>query len=172
MYRVTAKTVAEKRTKRYIMLERFERFTSAISTATKCVVKLKAREVREKGLRATHVMTLVSIGKSGARGVTATTIGKYCREDKAGISKDLAALKEKGYIAPLDESKKKYGVRYVLTDVGEALYEKIRDDIREVVLRCGDGVDEAEREIFYRVFDKILDNLLSACEEIDADGAE
>ena len=40
-----------------------------------------------------------------------------------------------------------------------------RADIREVVLRCGDGVDEAEREIFYRVFDKILDNLLAVCEQ-------
>lgn len=154
------------------MLERFERFTSAISTATKCVVKLKAREVREKGLRATHVMTLISIGKSGARGVTATTIGKYCREDKAGISKDLAVLKEKGYILPRNESEKKYRVRYVLTDMGQDLYEKIREDIRATVARCGDGVDDGEREVFYRVLDKIVDNLLTACEEIDAGGAE
>lgn len=154
------------------MLERFERFTSAISTATKCVVKLKAREVREKGLRATHVMTLISIGKSGARGVTATTIGKYCREDKAGISKDLAVLKEQGYILPQNESEKKYRVRYVLTDMGRQLYEKIRADIRDVVTRCGDGIDDGEREIFYRVFDKIVDNLLMACDDIDADGAE
>ena len=154
------------------MIERFERFTSAISTATKCVVKLKAREVREKGLRATHVMTLISIGKSGTRGVTATTIGKYCREDKAGISKDLAVLKEKGYILPRNESEKKYRVRYVLTDMGQDLYEKIREDIRATVARCGDGVDDGEREIFYRVLDKIVDNLLTACEEIDAGGAE
>ena len=154
------------------MIERFERFTSAISTATKCVVKLKAREVREKGLRATHVMTLISIGKSGTRGVTATTIGKYCREDKAGISKDLAVLKEKGYILPRNESEKKYRVRYVLTDMGKDLYEKIREDIRATVARCGDGVDDGEREIFYRVLDKIVDNLLTACEEIDAAGAE
>lgn len=154
------------------MLERFERFTSAISTATKCVVKLKAREVREKGLRATHVMTLISIGKSGTRGVTATTIGKYCREDKAGISKDLAVLKEKGYILPRNESEKKYRVRYVLTDMGQDLYEKIREDIRATVARCGDGVDDGEREVFYRVLDKIVDNLLAACEEIDAGGAE
>jgi len=154
------------------MLERFERFTSAISTATKCVVKLKAREVREKGLRATHVMTLVSIGKSGTRGVTATTIGKYCREDKAGISKDLATLKEKGYVVSENEGEKKYRIRYFLTDTGRALYEKIRLDIREVVTRCGDGIDDSEREIFYRVFDKIVDNLLSACEEIGADGVE
>ena len=154
------------------MIERFERFTSAISTATKCVVKLKAREVREKGLRATHVMTLISIGKSGTRGVTATTIGKYCREDKAGISKDLAVLKEKGYILPRNESEKKYRVRYVLTDMGQDLYEKIREDIRATVARCGDGVDDGEREIFYRVLDKIVDNLLTVCEEIDAGGAE
>ena len=154
------------------MIERFERFTSAISTATKCVVKLKAREVREKGLRATHVMTLISIGKSGTRGVTATTIGKYCREDKAGISKDLAVLKEKGYILPRNESEKKYRVRYVLTDMGQDLYEKIREDIRATVARCGDGVDDGEREVFYRVLDKIVDNLLTACEEIDAAGAE
>lgn len=154
------------------MIERFERFTSAISTATKCVVKLKAREVREKGLRATHVMTLISIGKSGTRGVTATTIGKYCREDKAGISKDLAVLKEKGYILPRNESEKKYRVRYVLTDMGQDLYEKIREDIRATVARCGDGVDDGEREVFYRVLDKIVDNLLTACEEIDAGGAE
>ena len=154
------------------MIERFERFTSAISTATKCVVKLNAREVRDKGLRATHVMTLISIGKSGARGVTATTIGKYCREDKAGISKDLAVLKEKGYILPRNESEKKYRVRYVLTDMGQDLYEKIREDIRATVARCGDGVDDGEREVFYRVLDKIVDNLLTACEEIDAGGAE
>lgn len=149
------------------MIERFESFASAIATATKCIVKLKAREVRAKGLRATHVMTLLSIGKSGAKGVTAQTISKDCREDKAGISKALAALKKKGFVASDRESDKKYRARYFLTEEGDTLYQKILEDIGVIVSRCGEGVSDEEREIFYRVFNTIVKNLLLICDEAE-----
>lgn len=154
------------------MIERFESFSSAIATATKCIIKLKAREVRAKGLRATHVMTLLSIGRGGTKGVTAQTIGKYCREDKAGISKTLTTLKEKGYVVADRESDKKYRARYFLTAEGETLYTKIREDIRVIVSRCGEGVSDEERDVFYRVFDTIVKNLLAVCDEADAEDAK
>ena len=73
------------------MIRRFKEFTKNISFAYKYIIKIKSAAIKEFGLKGSHVMCLFYIGES-ENGLTATKLCKLCGEDKAAISKSLAAL--------------------------------------------------------------------------------
>lgn len=141
------------------MIPRFELFTSNVSLAYKYIIKIKAHEMQEFGLKAAHVMCLFFIGRN-QDGLTAGELTELCNEDKSGISKALTALKAKGYISSENDGTKKYRIKYTISQKGLEIYDRIIDAITNVIEKCNYGLNEKEREVFYSTFEKIVANLI------------
>ncbi len=149
------------------MIPRFEKFTANISLAYKYIIKIKAHEMSEFGLKASHVMCLFFIGRT-TDGLSAGELVDLCNEDKSGISKALNVLKEKEYIsANAKDLSKKYRIRYTITTKGIAIYDRIIDAINDVIEKCNQGLSENERRIFYETFEKIITNLINFHNEME-----
>ncbi len=140
------------------MIERFEAFHKNIASAHKNIGKLKSHQMNKYGLKAANVMCLYYLGKH-KNGLTPSQLCELCCEDKAGISKSLALLKEKNCIKAVNDEGKVYRIKFRITDTGIAIYEKISEFIVNTVDKIGSGLTDEEREIFYRVLDKIVLNL-------------
>ncbi|MBQ8004072.1 MAG: winged helix-turn-helix transcriptional regulator [Oscillospiraceae bacterium] len=147
------------------MTERFEKFTKEVATAGKCISKIKAHEMKQFDLRGGCVMCLFFIGQS-KDGLTATEICELCGEDKAGVSRTLSTLRERGYIDASDYGVK-YRARFRVTDSGREVCDSVRNAICRAVTSAGGNLSDEERDIFYRVFEKINSRLLSICASLD-----
>ncbi len=146
------------------MIQRFEEFTSNISSCYKSVIKIKGHEMTEFGLKGSNVTCLFHLGKN-PDGLTATELCSLCMEDKAAVSKSLAVLKEKGYVI-LEDSEKKYKGKYYITDSGKKVYDQIGVVIEKVVEKVGDGLTDEERNVFYKALGIIVNNLNNMCMNI------
>ncbi|MBQ8001905.1 MAG: winged helix-turn-helix transcriptional regulator [Clostridia bacterium] len=144
------------------MIQRFEEFTSNISQAYKYIIKIKSHEMTEYGLKASNVTCLFYLGKNGD-GLTATELCNLCMEDKAGVSKSLATLKEKGYVIQ-EDSGKKYKSKYFITSEGKTVFDEISLIIGQVVAKVGEGLTDEERTTFYKALGTIVGNLEKLCE--------
>ena len=140
------------------MITRFKEFTKYISLAYKYLLKIKSDGIKEFGLKGSHLMCLFYIGES-ENGLTATKLCKLCGEDKAAISKSLAALVELGYVELENDENKKYRSKYSLTKSGKKVKNALDFKIADVVSDGGIGLTEEEREVFYSALQKIVDNL-------------
>lgn len=149
------------------MVDRFEEFVSNITRAHKAILKIKAYEMQEFGLKAANVMTLYFIGKY-PEGLTAGELAELCQEDKAGISKSLASLKEQGYVeTDSDGETKKYRIKYKISEKGKEAYEKVSEIIVHVVGKCSEGISSVKRIRFYNTLDVIVSNLEKFSEHLE-----
>lgn len=148
-------------------IDRFVNFTSYISLAYKYVAKIKSYEMKIFGLKASHVMCLFHIGSS-TDGLTAVELSALCMEDKAAISKALAQLREQRLIyADDDNGAKVYRAKYLATDEGRQVYEKISRFIESTVDECGKGVSAEQRAQFYASLELVTSNLREYYESLE-----
>lgn len=148
-------------------IQRFEDFISLVNTAHKSLQKIKTYEVKEFGLRGSHVMCVFYLGQN-AGGLTAGEICEKCKEDKAAVSRTLACLIEKEYVVLMNDANRKYKLKYVLTPKGKKAYEEICNHITNRVNEFGEDLTDEERAVFYRAFGKIVDNFENFCGEFTA----
>ena len=137
------------------MTNRFKDFMCGITTCYKYIQKIKNMEMTELGLKGTHVMCLFYLHHN-EEGLTSSQLSQLCAEDKAAISRTIATLKNKGFIASGD---KKYRAQLKLTSEGAAVAGKIDGLIDQWVSFGGDGISDNDRETFYNVLEHISENL-------------
>lgn len=137
------------------MIDRFQAFVAGITTCYRHIQKIKSMEMTELGLKGTHVMCIFFLHLN-PEGLTATQLCRLCAEDKAAISRTIATLQGKGYII---SGEKKYRAIIRLTDEGREIAAKVEGLIGQWVNFGGLGLDEDERNTFYRVLEKIAGNL-------------
>lgn len=141
------------------MFSRFETFITTMNQVNRGIQVIKNREMEAYGLKGTHVMCLYQL-KQHPEGLTAKELATLCDEDKAAISRALAIIESKGLISFTDsEGKKRYRTMITLTDEGSKVCTQISQKIDELWKVYSDGISDEEREVFYRVFAIIADNL-------------
>ena len=140
------------------MLDRYEEFTQAVSAAYKYILKIKSFYMSEYDLKAAHVTCLHTLSRT-AEGYTPTEICDITGEDKATISKALSALTERGYVVSKKDGFRKYKAKFSLTDEGKFVSSQIKKFMVEAVNSCGGDLPDEERDIFYRSFRSIVENL-------------
>lgn len=146
-----------------IEIDRFENLATGVAQIYKDILKIKRYQMQSLGLKSTYVMCLYYLGRY-PKGLTAAALCKLCKENKAGISRILSELIQKGFIRYDNEnSSKKYRAKILLTDSGNEYATKINDGIIEAVTKGGLGITNEEREVFYRVLSRIADNLDDIC---------
>lgn len=146
------------------MIQRFEKLVTGIARIYKSVQKIKKVQMNVLGLKGTHVMCIHYLSRY-PEGLTASTLSRLCNEDKAGISRILADLKQKKLIRYEQERDKKYRAKALLTETGMEESRKVKKMILHAVKAGGKGLTDKELEIFYHALFTIADNLERFCLE-------
>lgn len=149
------------------MDKRFERLTTGVARIYKSVQKIKKQQMTALGLKGTHVMCIYFLA-AHKEGLTASDLCHLCQENKAGISRILSDLEQRGYLCYTTSSdSKKYRAKAVLTENGLLCASNVTNRIEEAVAQASRNITEEERVIFYRTLFTIADNLQDICETLD-----
>jgi DNA-binding MarR family transcriptional regulator len=138
-------------------------FSAAIAQISKCMQKLKTREMHQFGLRGTHAMCLYHLQKNEL-GLTASQLTDLCDVDKGAISRAVTEMQQLEIVTyPEGDGKRKYRAKIKLTDKGITVTEKLNRSIGEAVERAGIGLTWEERENFYKALNIISQNIQTLC---------
>lgn len=140
------------------MLDRFEKFSLAISEIDRCWHKLAAEEMAKYELNSPHVVYL-NILRQHEEGITAAKLGELCGKNKADVSRMVSILEKKGLLLKEAVGSNMYRALLKLTEKGKAAAKYVQDRAAIAVELAGAGLPEQDRDTFYRVLDLITANL-------------
>lgn len=140
------------------MLNRFSRFSLAISEIDRCWHKLAAEEMAKYDLNSPHAVYLNTLYQY-EDGITAAKLGELCCKNKADVSRMVAILEKKGLVRKEAVGGNLYRAKLLLTGEGRQAAEHVQQRAAIAVELAGSGMDDEEREIFYRCLERITANL-------------
>ncbi len=140
------------------MLNRFARFSLAISEIDRCWHKLAAEEMAKYELNSPHAVYLTTL-YNFEEGVTAAKLGELCCKNKADVSRMVAILEKKGLVRKEAIGGNLYRAKLLLTEEGKQAAEHVQQRAAVAVELAGSGMSEEEREVFYRCLELITSNL-------------
>lgn len=140
------------------MLNRFSRFSLAISEIDRCWHKLAAEEMAKYGLNSPHAVYLNTLYECN-EGVTAAKLGELCCKNKADVSRMVSILEKKGLVKKEAVGGNLYRAKLRLTQEGRHAAEQVRKIAARAVELAGAGMTDADREVFYRCLEQITANL-------------
>ena len=146
------------------MESRYELFSAALSSMYHDIQKIERVEMANYGLKGPHAQCLLAMNRH-PQGITATHLCEVCEKDKAAISRILAELEQEGMVERQNHNGSRYRASLILTEQGKLAAQAVVQKARLAVELAGTGLEDAEREIFYRVLSKIAGNLHSICKE-------
>ncbi len=144
------------------MLEnRFELFDVSVSLICKSIQKIKSEKVLQYGLKSSHVLFMVQLGRS-EDGLTAAELSEVGHVDKAQISRVISELTSKGYVTKKSlHQGQKYKNKLKLTEAGRRVTHEINEIIVNVLETVSGSIPMSDLEVFYRTLFTISDNLTS-----------
>lgn len=140
------------------MVDRYARFSLAISRIYHDIQKTERIEMERLGLKGPHAQVLLSLCRH-PDGVTAGQLCEICAKDKAAISRSLSELENKGLVSRQTLFGSTYRALIKLTPEGEIAAQAVSERAVTAVEQAGQGLEEREREVFYQVLARIADNL-------------
>ena len=147
-----------------MMIDRFERFSLAISEISRYWHKLAAEELAKYGLKGPHATYLTAIYKY-PEGITVPQLCEVCGKDKSDASRMISILEEKGLVTKQVVGGSLYRGKLQLTDEGKIAAEHVSQRASRAVEVAGKDLTDAEREVFYQSLDSITANLRELCRE-------
>lgn len=142
------------------MVERFERFSLAISEISRCWQKIATEEMEKYGLKGIHSIYLTTLLRF-PEGITAAKLGELCERDKAEVSRAVAAMESLGL---LKKSGSAYRTQLLLTEKGMQAGEFVRRQAARVVELAGGDLSDEQRSVFYQALESIANNLQAISE--------
>lgn len=142
-------------------------FSVLIVQNSRSIQKIYSELLSDIGLKISDVACLMII-RHNMNGCTATGLRDATCYDKALISRMLADLQNKGFVRRNPEDKEKQrGARFVLTDEGTALTQRI-DRLSQLISReIESSLSRDELEKFALIGTQLTDNLKRLSENID-----
>ncbi len=145
------------------MIDRFEKFSLAISEISRYWHKIAAEELNKYGLKSAHATYLTTMSRF-PDGITAPKLAELCGKDKADVSRMMSIMDKKGLITKVGSHPKLYRGYLKLTEEGKAVARQIRKRAELAVERAGIGLTEEARAVFYDSLEVITRNLKQICE--------
>ena len=142
------------------MIERFEKFSLAISEISRCWHKIATEEMEKYGLKGIHSIYLTTLLRF-PEGLTAAKLCEHCGRDKAEVSRTVTAMESLGL---LEKSGKAYRSRLLLTEKGKHAAEFVRRRAALAVEKAGGELTDEQRAVFYAALETISRNLQSISE--------
>lgn len=140
------------------MIERFERFSLAISEISRCWHKLTADEMGKYGLKGTHSIYLLAMLRY-PDGITAPQIGELCGKDKADVSRMMSIMEKKGLVLKEGIHQNLYRGVFKLTKTGKKAAEFVKERVELAVEITGKDLTEQTRDVFYKALESVSGNL-------------
>lgn len=140
------------------MIDRFERFSLAISEINRYWHKIASDEMEKYGLKGTHATYLTALQRH-EEGLTAPQLSEVCGKDKADVSRMMAMLEKKALVTKVGGHQNGYGGAFVLTGAGVEAAEHVRKRASLAVELAGRELDDAKRAIFYDALETITARL-------------
>jgi len=146
------------------MVSKYEQFSASVSSMYHDIQRIERVEMAKFGLKGPHAQCLLVMGRY-PEGITAARMCEICEKDKAAISRTVAELEEAGMVLRSERNGSRYRSLLTLTQRGLAAAEAVKERARLAVERAGEGLDDAQREVFYRVLALIAGNLHAICKD-------
>ncbi len=135
------------------MLDRFEEFTLLINQINKSIQKIKIQELKKYGLKGSQMDFIYYLGKN--KELSFKEFSEVLKCDKAFVSRNLAALKEKKLIVErLNLSNKTI---FSLSEEGFEIYKLNRERTAEICQLV--YIDDEEIDEFYKNLNEIASSL-------------
>lgn len=147
------------------MINRFEQFSSAIARIYHDIQKIERVEMEKLGLKGPHVQCMLALIRN-PEGMTSSQLCAACEKDKAAISRTISELEQEGLLNRDVQDGNRYRALVKLTERGKAAAAQVSERVRLAVERAGEGLNDAQRTIFYNVLSLITANL----QNISAEG--
>ena len=146
------------------MLNRFTRFSLAISEIDRCWHKLATEEMAKYELNSPHAVYLTTL-YNFEDGITAAKLGELCCKNRSDVSRMIAILEKKGLVRKETIGDNSYRAKLLLTDEGKQAAEHVQQRAALAVELAGSGMSNADREVFYRCLESITSNLQKLSKE-------
>lgn len=146
------------------MIERFERFSLAISEISRYWHKLAAEELAKYGLKGPHATYLTAMYKC-PEGITVPQLCMACGKDKSDASRMISILEEKGLVKKQVVGGSLYRGKLQLTEEGKLAAEHVSQRASRAVEMAGKDLTDEARAMFYKSLDSITANLRELCQE-------
>ncbi len=143
---------------------RFEMISTSISSMYHDIQKIERMEMAKHGLKGPHAQCLFAMN-SNPGGVTASQLCELCEKDKAAISRTVAELEQAGLVRRINRNGSRYRALLVLTEKGVEIAQNVNEKVQLAVMLAGEGLEDAQREVFYPVLTRIAGNLHTICKE-------
>ena len=137
-------------------MNRFERFSIAISQISRYWHKIAGDEMEKHGLKGTHAIYLTTMYHH-KDGITSADLGELCGKDKSDVSRLVSIMEKKGLV--IRQGVNKYRAKLFLTDSGKRLARHITKLASIVVETAGKELKSENRDFFYEALDSITLNL-------------
>lgn len=136
-------------------MDRFERFTVAVTEISYHIHRLMNEVMEQYGLRGVNAIYLVVLRRH-KEGITAARLGEYCSRDKADVSRAITSLEKKGLVV---KDAGRYRAKLQLTAQGGALADRIRALAQRAVEQAGRDISDADRVVMYAALESIGNHL-------------
>lgn len=140
------------------MINRFERFSFAISEISRYWHKLTSEEMEKYGLKGTHSVYLLTMFRF-PDGITAPRLCELCGKDKSDVSRMMSIMEKKGLVKKEGIHQNLYRGLLKLTESGKQAAEHVRKRAILAVELAGKDLTDEKREIFYDALESIVFNL-------------
>lgn len=146
------------------MVERFERFSFAMSEISKHWHKIAGEEMAKYGLKGPHATYLLTISHH-EEGITAPQICEICGKDKADVSRMMSIMEKKGLVTKESVHQNMYRGVFRLTEEGRKATEHVRQRASLAVELAGKDLTDEKRAVFYEALESIVMNLREISKE-------
>ena len=146
------------------MVQRFQHFSSAISSLYRDMQKIERQEMAKYGLKGPYVQCMLAL-TDYPDGVTSAQLCEICEKDKAAISRTVAELETLGMVERLERNGVRYRAPVKLTVQGASAAQAVQKRTLQAVRQAGEGLDDEKRKVFYEVLGLIAGNLHTICQE-------
>lgn len=146
------------------MIDRFERFSLAISEISRYWHKIAGEEMAKYGLKGTHSIYLIAMHHY-PDGVTAPQLCEICGKDKSDVSRMISILTDRGLVTKEGTNQKMYGGVLKLTEEGMLAANHVCERAGLAMELAGKGLTDTQRIHLYESLELIVTNLRELSKE-------
>ena len=146
------------------MISKYELFSASVACMYRDIQKIERVEMAKFGLKGPQAQCLLALSRY-PEGITAARLCEICEKDKAAISRTVSELEQAGLVCRREVNGSHYRARLTLTARGLDVAGTVNARAKLAVEQAGEGLDDAQREVFYRVLALIAGNLHAICKD-------
>lgn len=144
------------------MISKYELFSSSVASLSRDIQAIERTEMAKFGLKGPHAQCLLTMLRHPL-GITSAQLCELCAKDKAAISRTVSELEQARMIRRETRNGNIYRAALILTEQGRAAANAVSSRAKVAVEAAGEGLTDAQREVFYQVMHIISQNLHAIC---------